>query len=454
MYMIHFTPEQYAVFVGGVRYIKKAIKKKANRRSSRKRKQKKGTRRRQKGGNSILRTTITGLFLAALFSAYLINTGTDMSLQTGIMAFSNASNLDVNVEDINNFIEGLAIMIFYAGVNWEIDGQRRPSTCEQGKWVPYIPGYGNVPSFALDPVPGWSTDCPRNAHILSTVLSSVLAGMFIAWIGPCILNELVESTIGPSPVLAFQGFDDPLPANQPPTASEILADALKKVIVDPNDPLLQKSLESRKQKPKRQLTLKERRIMTERAEERRRNCSTQFANPPLRRGIRRMPTISEEVKSASSPNASQELVSSSLKEQEQPAGNTLIALPADVMAQLTKSGDLQNILDMVNKAADQVAEQDQFQQQVNVMGTTIFKLGDRGQLQLQDALPKVNCETPLPPGSCPSIPPPLPKQGAPEIEVLEEDEDEDVKNGGAKRKLSRRIKRKRKKTKKKSRKRR
>ena len=448
--MIHFTPEQYAVFVGGVRYIKKAIKKKTKRKSTGNRKQKKGTRRRQKGGNSILRTTITGLFLAALFSAYLINTGTDMSLQTGIMAFSDAANLGVNAEDINNFMEGLAIMIFYAGVNWEVDGQRRPSTCEQGKWVPYIPGYGNVPSFALDPVPGWSTDCPRNAHILSTVLSSVLAGMFIAWIGPCILNELVESTIGPPPASVDQQAPPITIRDQPPTASEILADAVKKVTVDPNDPLLQKSLASRKQKPKRQLTLEERRIMTERAEERRRICATQYAIPPLRR----MPTISEEVKSASSPNASQELVSSSLKEQEQPAGNTLIALPADVMAQLTKSGDLQNILDMVKRAADQVAKQDQFQQQVNVMGSTIFQLGDRGQLQLQDALPKVNCETPLPPGSCPSIPPPLPKQGAPEIEVLEEDEDEDVKNGGAKRKLSRRIKRKKKKTKKKSRKRR
>ena len=64
MYMIHFTPEQYAVFVGGVRYIKKAIKKKGKGKSARNRKQKKGTRRRQKGGNKLMRTIINGLFLS------------------------------------------------------------------------------------------------------------------------------------------------------------------------------------------------------------------------------------------------------------------------------------------------------------------------------------------------------------------------------------------------------
>ena len=54
-----------------------------------------------------------------------------MSLQTGIMAFSNASDLGVNADDVNNFMEGLAILIFYSGVNWEVAGKSRPSTCEQ-----------------------------------------------------------------------------------------------------------------------------------------------------------------------------------------------------------------------------------------------------------------------------------------------------------------------------------
>ena len=489
MYMIHFTPEQYAIFVGGVRYIKKAIKKKGKRRYTRNRKQKKGTRRRQKGGNGKLRFLITALLLAALFSAYLINAGTDMSLQTGIVAFSNAANLGVNAEDINNFMEGLAIMIFYAGVDWNAGGQSRPNTCEQGQWAPYVPGYGRITTFASDPVPGWSEDCPRNAHILGTVLTSVLAGMFIAWIGPCILDELVDATIGPTPALTEQ--QDSSTTSGKDSATDILAKALADVTVDPNDPLLHQTL-SRKQKPKKTLSPEQKQQMQKRSEARRMACASQFANPPLptdiSRNVARGISISPDVKRAlqnarqippgatpedvramsqglgptpTSMNAlttrgrrtrglqtiqeepsapltttSQQLVPSSL--QEESKGNTLITLPAGVMAELRQSGDLAQILKMVNKAANHISKQDQFQQKVAIMEGTIFQMeGQR--LQLQDGLPQINCDTPLPSGSCPSIPRPLPKANndGPEIEELD-----DLTAGGAKRRRRRRVKKK------------
>ncbi len=487
--MIHFTPEQYAIFVGGVRYIKKAIKKKGKRRSTRNRKQKKGTRRRQKGGNGKLRFLITALLLAALFSAYLINAGTDMSLQTGIVAFSNAANLGVNAEDINNFMEGLAIMIFYAGVDWNADGQSRPNTCEQGQWAPYVPGYGRITSLASDPVPGWADDCPRNAHILGTVLTSVLAGMFIAWIGPCVMDELVDATIGPAPALPEQSQAS-TKSNGNDSATAILAQALAAVTVDPNDPLLRITL-PRKQKPKRTLTPQQKQQMERRSEARRMACAAHFANPPLSSdisisrnvgitmspGVRRvlqnarqippgatsedvramsqglgptptamtalttrgrrtrgLPSIQEEP-SAPLTTTSQQLVPSSL--QEESRGNTLITLPEGVMAELRQSGDLAKILTMVNNAAIQITNQDQFQQKVAIMEGTILEIkGPR--LQLQDGIPKLNCNTPLPSGSCPSIPRPLPlPKDGPEIEELD-----NLSAGGAKRRRRRRVKKK------------
>ena len=66
--------------------------------------------------------------------------------------------------------------------------------------------------------------------------------MFMAWVGPCIISELVESTIGPPPA-------DPTPTitsseQQPSTgedaAAAILAQAMNSVTVDENDPLLQR----------------------------------------------------------------------------------------------------------------------------------------------------------------------------------------------------------------------
>ena len=489
MYMIHFTPEQYAIFVGGVRYIKKAIKKKGKRRSTRNRKQKKGTRRRQKGGNGKLRFLITALLLAALFSAYLINAGTDMSLQTGIVAFSNAANLGVNAEDINNFMEGLAIMIFYAGVDWNADGQSRPNTCEQGQWAPYVPGYGRITSLASDPVPGWADDCPRNAHILGTVLTSVLAGMFIAWIGPCVMDELVDATIGPAPALPEQ----PQPSttsNGNESATAILQRALADVTVDPNDPLLL----PRKQKPKKTLSPQQKLLMEKRSDARRRACASQFANPPLStdigrnvaRGIsispdvrrvlqnakqippgatpevvrtmsqslgptstamtalttrgrrtRGLPSIPEEPP-APLTTTSQQLVPLSL--QEESTGNTLITLPAGVIKELQQSGDLAQILKMVNKAAIQISNQQQFQEKVAIMEGTILQMkGPR--LQLQDGIPKLNCNTPLPSGSCPPIPRPLPKANDNNNDGLEIQELPDGA-GGAKRRRRRRVKKK------------
>ena len=470
MYMIHFTPEQYAVFVGGVRYIKKAIRKKGKRKSTRSRKQKKGTRKRQKGGNKLLRTIINGLFLAALFSAYLINTGTDMSLQTGIMAFSNASDLGVNADDVNNFMEGLAILIFYSSVNWEVAGQSRPSTCEQGQWAPYVPGYGRVSSLSTDPVPGWSADCPRNAHILGTVLSSVLAGMFMAWVGPCIISELVESTIGPPPA-------DPTPTitsseQQPSSTGEdaaaaILAQAMNSVTVDENDPLLRQQIVVSPERPRRLLTREQQAIMAARSDARRRRCN--FRNPPFPsdsdRAYGRMDTESMR---------GQQLTTNVQDEQ---LGNTLISLPREVMLQLQQSGKLEAITKMISEAANQVVNSSQAQEWQGELQDTIFRVvndsNGESRLQLQDELPEVNCDTPLPAGSCPTLSKSTkqrtpaqqarfdtikarmiknPSDKGPTIEELsdsESDSDSDPTSGGAKRKRTRRRRKQNKKTKKK-----
>lgn len=408
--MIHFTPEQYAVFVGGVRYIKKAIKKKGKGKSTRNRKQKKGTRRRQKGGDKLLRTIINGLFLAALFSAYLINTGTDMSLQTGIMAFSNASDLGVNADDVNNFMEGLAILIFYSSVNWEVAGQSRPSTCEQGQWTPNIPGLGRITSLSTDPVPGWSVDCPRNAHILGTVLSSVLAGMFMAWVGPCIISELVESTIGPPPADPTPTITsaDPTPTitsseQQPSSTGEdaaaaILAQAMNSITVDENDPLLQRQIVVSPERPRRLLTREQQAIMAARSDARRRRCN--FRNPPFPsdsdRAYGRMDT--ESVRG-------QQLTTTNIQGEQ--LGNTLISLPQEVMLQLQQSGKLEAITKMISEAATQVVNSSQAQEWQGELQDTIFRVvndsNGESRLQLQDELPELNCDTPIPAGSCPPI---------------------------------------------------
>ena len=498
MYMIDFTPEQYAVFVGGVRYIKKVIKKKGKRKPTRNRKKKKGTRRRQKGGNKLLRTIINGLFLAALFSAYLIHTGTDMSLQTGIIAFSNASDLGVNADDVNNFMEGLAIMIFYSGYGWDLAGQSIPSTCEEAVWAPSVPGYGRIDSLSFDPIPGWSTNCPKIAHILGTVLSSVLAGMFMAWIGPCIIEELTESIMGPPPPTPAPQITSSVQQSNDDAAQDILNEAMSK-IEEEEESSRRQQISMIDDRPRKLLTREQQAIMAERSEARRMACASQFANPPLptdiSRNVARGISISPDVKRAlqnarqippgatpedvramsqglgptpTSMNAqttrgrrtrglqtiqeepsapltttSQQLVPSSLQEESE--GNTLITLPAGVMAELRQSGDLAQILKMVNKAANHISKQDQFQQKVAIMEGTIFQMeGQR--LQLQDGLPQINCDTPLPSGSCPSIPRPLPKDNndGPEIEELD-----DLTAGGAKRKQTRRRRKRNKKTKKK-----
>ena len=398
--MIHFTPEQYAVFVGGVRCIKKVIKKKRKGRSTRNRKQKKGTRRRQKGGNKVLRTIINGLFLAALFSAYLINTGTDMSLQTGIMAFSDASNLGVNADDVNNFMEGLAILIFYSGVNWEVGGQSRPSTCDQGQWTPNVPGFGKITSLTSDPVPGWSADCPRNAHIIGTVLSSVLAGMFMAWVGPCIISELVDSIMGPlpaDPTPAITSADptpaitspDPTPAitsadQQPSSTGErgaaaFLAQELNKITVNKHDRLLQR--------PGRKfLTPGAQQEMARRSDRRRQRCK--FSNPPF-------PSDTEAVRG-------QQLTTTNIQGEQ--LGNTLISLPREVMLQLKQSGKLKDITDMILEASTNIGNSASANQWVDEIGADILELDPNGRLQLKDTWRDLDlCQIPLPSGSCPPI---------------------------------------------------
>ena len=457
MYMIHFTPEQYAVFVGGVRYIKKVIKKRGKGKSTINRKQKKGTRRRQKGGNKLLRTIINGLFLAALFSAYLIYTGTDMSLQTGIMAFSNATNLGVNADDINNFMEGLAIMVFYAGYNWDVAGQSRPSNCDQGMWTPYIPGYGEVSSLSTEPIPGWKENCPRTAYVLGNVLSSVLAGMFMAWVGPCIISELVESTMGPPPTPTSTSAPTTL-ADQPSTTSgdeaaqEVLREALMNVTVSEAD--AERQLQQQQQqivvqpksqpRGKRLLTRQEQIEKAQRSDARRLRCN--FRNKDLPQ----------------------------MTTQDERLGNTLISLPQEVMMQLQQTGHLEAITRMISEAANQVDGSLQSEEWRGELGSMLQLNGSR--LQLKDGFREIGqdlCNAPLPARSCPPIPKSTkqrtpaqqarfdtikarmiknPSDKGPTIEELsdsESDSDSDLTAGGAKRKQIRRRRKINKKTKKK-----
>ena len=459
MYMIDFTPEQYAVFVGGVRYIKKVIKKKGKRKPTRNRKKKKGTRRRQKGGNKLLRTIINGLFLAALFSAYLIHTGTDMSLQTGIIAFSDASNLGVNADDVNIFMEGLAITIFYSGYGWDVAGQSIPSTCEEGVWAPSVPGYGRIDSLSVDPIPGWSTNCPKIAHILGTVLSSVLAGMFMAWIGPCIIAELAESIMGPPPPTPAPQITSSVQQSNDDAAQDILREAMSKIEEEEESSRRQQIFVSPVHRPRILLTRERQEAMRARSDARRRRCN--FRNPPFPsdsdRAYGRMDTESAR---------GQQLTTTNIQDEQ--LGNTLISLPREVMLQLQQTGRLEAITKMISEAAEQVEEQSLEWQ--GELDESIFRLvndsNGESRLQLQDELPEVNCDTPLPAGSCPTLSKSTkqrtpaqqarmiknPSDKGPTIEELpdsDSDSDSDLTAGGAKRKQTRRRRKKNKKTKKK-----
>ena len=450
--MIDFTPEQYAVFVGGVRYIKKVIKKKGKRKPTRNRKKKKGTRRRQKGGNKVLRTIINGLFLAALFSAYLIHTGTDMSLQTGIIAFSNASDLDVNADDVNNFMEGLAIMIFYSGYGWDLAGQSIPSTCEEGVWAPSVPGYGRIDSLSVDPIPGWSTNCPKIAHILGTVLSSVLTGMFMAWIGPCIIAELAESIMGPPPPTPAPQITSSVQQSNTTNdaAEDILREAMSKI--EEEERGRQQIVVVPVHRPRKLLTREQQAFMAERSDARRRRCN--FRNPPF-------PSDSDRAYGQMDTESvrGQQLTTTNIQDEQ--LGNTLISLPREVMLRLQQSGRLEAITKMISEAGNEVVNSKQAQKYQEDLAKSIFLLvndsNGQSRLQLQDGLPQVNCDTPLPARSCPLPSAKKLPEGNDEGPLIEElpdsdsdsDSDSDLTAGGAKRKQTRRRRKKNKKTKKK-----
>ena len=471
MYMIHFTPEQYAVFVGGVRCIKKAIKKKRNGRSTRNRKQKKGTRRRQKGGNKVLRTIINGLFLAALFSAYLIYTGTDMTLQTGIIAFSDAANLGATPEIVNEYMEGIAIMVFFSGYNWQVDGRGIPSNCREGVYTPYLPGVGEITSLSIEPIDGWSKNCPQSAVVVGNVLTAVLAGMFMAWVGPCIISELVESTMGPPPTpTPTSTSTSTTPADQSTTsgeeaAQEVLRQALEDAIVrDPNNIDVVRTLQQQQQQivvspQKRRWTPEELEEMTRRSEARRMRC--EFSNQPLPEQL--------TPPRRSKGSTSQQLTTSNVQNE---LYGTQVFIPEPVMKRLKETGQYEAINKMILQAAANIANSDPANQWAEEQ-EDFFELDPNGRLQLKNTWSNVDlCQlAQMQPGSCPPNPTkvrrrqqikdrmvnppsdsPSSRPGRPLIgpgSDSDTDSDNDLTAGGAKRKQTRRRRKRNKKTKKK-----
>ena len=203
--MVNLTPSQLAVLHGGVKYIKNHVKlKKPRKKSSRnRRKRSRGTRKAQKGGS--VKKIIEVLFLSALFGAFLITMGVDAPLNAMIKLISSQVGVNVQAQEILNFIEYLTILLAYNHINW-IEAGGMPPNCPAGTNTYGVKG--TILSYTTEVLPKWSEECPEKARIMGLYLVSLLAGMLLAFIGSPLLDFIARGVPGLPALAPSPGEDE------------------------------------------------------------------------------------------------------------------------------------------------------------------------------------------------------------------------------------------------------
>ncbi len=425
MYMAKFNTHQLAVFSAGAKNIKEILKHSSHKKTRKARRKKKGTRRNYQKGGGVLDRMLSALFMAMLFSAYLIMTGLDVSMPTMIGMFADATNMAIDTTGINNFIEGTAIALLYRNIDWTTDGLSRPQTCEEGFTRYNIPGYGELTYTTV--LPDWAETCPQRAHLLGTVLTSVCAGIFMAFIGPSVIQRIADST-------ASINKDDIK------TADQILAEAEQKIAAD----VAKKTYRQRVK-----LTAEQQAVMTARRDRRLQQNPPQFlghlgAQRPqsVQADTGSTPDIVSAPSQVSAPltvsapsqvsapltvsSASQQsnaLITATQTSMPDAERGVSLTFHPDLVAQLQQSGDLQTIGNILSKAVREVQKNEGYNQWLSAI-TEQFEpdSSQQPQLTLKDSSSKPSCQAacfaPAMTTSMGRIQRPI-SQASPEIEEIE-----------------------------------
>lgn len=392
--MVKFNTHQLAVFSAGAKNIKEILKHSSHKKTRKARRKKKGTRRKYQKGGGLLDKMLSALFMAMLFSAYLIMTGLDVSMPTMIGMFADATNMAIDTTGINNFIEGTAIALLYRNVDWTADGLSRPQTCEEGFTRYNIPGYGELTYTTV--LPDWAETCPQRAHLLGTVLTSVCAGIFMAFIGPSVIQRIADST-------ANINKDDIK------TADQILAEAEQKIA----DDVANKTIKQRVK-----LTPEDKAAKEARRERRLQLNPPQFVgsidpralattadtgstpdtvSAPLTVSapsqVSTTSTLSAPLTASSASQQSDALITATQTSMPGAEQGVSLTFHPDLVAQLQQSGDLQTIGNILSKAVQKVQKNDGYNQWLSVISEQFEPdSSQQPQLTLKDTSFKPSCQ--------------------------------------------------------------